>query len=263
MERRSLKERLETNEQTGERKISIRRLLPNVITILALCCGLTSIRLGLQGQFEMAVVIVVFAALLDGVDGRLARLLKVESKIGAQLDSLVDFLNFGIAPVVLVYIWAMETMGRLGWLAMLCFTVCAALRLARFNVETSNPDRPVWRDNYFTGMPSPAAGLLVFVPPILEFAGLADVKSHYLLICFYTIALAGFMVSNIPTFSGKRLALSFTRKQAMPILLFVGVLGGTLLTFPWIGLLMIGATYLASIPFTILLYYRQLARTSL
>ena len=211
----------------------------------------------------MAVVIVVFAALLDGVDGRLARLLKVESKIGAQLDSLVDFLNFGIAPVVLVYIWAMETMGRLGWLAMLCFTVCAALRLARFNVETSNPDRPVWRDNYFTGMPSPAAGLLVFVPPILEFAGLADVKSHYLLICFYTIALAGFMVSNIPTFSGKRLALSFTRKQAMPILLFVGVLGGTLLTFPWIGLLMIGATYLASIPFTILLYYRQLARTSL
>ncbi len=261
MERAPLTERLKRSGDY-EKKISLRRLIPNAITILALCCGLTSIRHGLDGRFEAAVTVLFIAALLDAMDGRIARLLKVESKIGAQLDSLVDFLNFGIAPVLIVYMWSIADMGRLGWLALLLFSVCAALRLARFNVEMIDPDRPVWRDVFFNGMPSPAAGLLILVPLMLEFAQIADVKSQYALICFYSIFLSAFMVSNIPTISTKKLSLSLRRKQTSLVLLGFGLLGGILLTFPWIGLLMLGALYILSIPLTIWYYVKLKSRSS-
>ncbi|MGC6511718.1 MAG: CDP-diacylglycerol--serine O-phosphatidyltransferase [Parvibaculales bacterium] len=249
MQRQPITERLKGGRDQGEKKISLIRLIPNAVTVLALCCGLTSIRHGLDGRFEASVILLFIASLLDAMDGRIARLMKVESKIGAQLDSLVDFLNFGVAPVLLVYMWGMADMGRLGWLAMLAFTVCAALRLARFNVQAEDPDRPVWRDQFFTGMPSPAAGMLVLVPLILEFAGAPDMKTHYVLICIYTICLAAFMVSNIPTPSTKGLSFSFKRRQALFILLAFGLVAGTLLTFPWVGLLLIGAIYTVSMPF--------------
>lgn len=235
-------------KEVREKRISLRRLLPNVITVLALCAGLTSIRLGLDGQFEYAVGMVFLAAFLDALDGRIARLLKVESKIGAQLDSLVDFLNFGIAPVLLIYIWGIEGMGRLGWLAMLTFSVCAALRLARFNVDNSDPDRPVWMDNFFIGMPSPVAGILVLMPLILTFIGVEGVMENLALVCVYTIIIGMLMVSTIPTFSGKKIGFSLSRRQAMPVLLSFGLLAGTLLTFPWIALLISGGLYLLLMP---------------
>lgn len=256
MQRQPITERLRGGPDKAEKKISLIRLVPNAVTILALCCGLTAIRHGLEGRFEMSVAILFIAALLDGIDGRIARLMKVESKIGAQLDSLVDFLNFGIAPVLLVYMWGMADMERLGWLAMLTFTVCAALRLARFNVQAGDPDRPVWRDSFFTGMPSPAAGMLVLVPLILEFSGIPDMKRFYVAICFYTICLGALMVSNIPTPSAKRLSFRFKRRQSLVVLLTFGLLAGTLLTFPWVGLLLIGAVYILSLPVTAWQFYQ-------
>ncbi|MGC6472261.1 MAG: CDP-diacylglycerol--serine O-phosphatidyltransferase [Parvibaculales bacterium] len=256
MQRQPITQRLKGSRDRGEKRISLIRLVPNAVTVLALCCGLTAVRHGLDGRFEASVTLLFIASLLDGIDGRIARLMKVESKIGAQLDSLVDFLNFGVAPVLLVYMWGMADMGRLGWLAMLAFTVCTALRLARFNVQAGDPDRPVWQDNFFTGMPSPAAGMLVLVPLILEFAGAPGVKSHYVLICLYTIGLGACMVSNIPTPSTKRLSFSLKRRQALFVLLAFGLLAGTLLTFPWVGLLLIGAIYALSLPVAAWRFYQ-------
>ena len=243
-------------EADGEKHISLRKLIPNVLTILALGLGLTSIRLGLDARFEGAVMAIVAAAFLDALDGRVARFLRAESKIGAQLDSLVDFLNFGIAPVLLLYIWAMEDMGRLGWLAMLAYTVCAALRLARFNVHSRDPDRPVWADNFFIGMPSPAAGNLALAPLMLSFTGIIEVKNYLFIVGLYIIVLAGMMISTIPTFSPKRLVLSVTRKQAMPLLLGIGVIAGGFFTFPWFGLLLLGSIYFLTMPLVIFYYYK-------
>src|SRR5205807_3374386 len=154
------------------RLIPVRTLLPNLITLLALCAGLTAIRLAVEDKLEWAVAAIVFAALLDGIDGRVARMIKGTSRFGAELDSLADFVNFGVAPGLILYHWGLSPLGNLGWIAAMVFAICAGLRLARFNVQIEDPGRPHWAGNFFTGMPAPAGAITVLLPMYLGFLGL-------------------------------------------------------------------------------------------
>ena len=175
-------------ENLGSRRFPLRRIVPNAVTLLALCLGLTSFRLGLNNAFDLGVLCIVGAGFLDAFDGRLARMLKAESPLGAQLDSLSDFVNFGIAPVLLVYLWALQSTGRVGWAVILIFSVCCALRLARFNVDMEEADRPAWKSQFFMGVPSPSAGGLVMLPMYLHLGGLMDMSSATPFILLNTVS---------------------------------------------------------------------------
>ncbi len=231
-----------------ERQFPVRRLIPNGITILALCLGLTSVRLGLEEHFEWAALAILAAAFLDAVDGRIARLLKAESQIGAQLDSLSDFFNFGVAPVMLIHFWGLQSAGRVGWVALLLFSVCCALRLARFNVDIENPDRPAWMRHFFIGVPSPMAGIIVMLPLYFDFAGLVDLRSATFLTVLIIISVAVLMISRIPSFSGKTFARSIARKYVLPVMLAIGGIAALLFSFPWQGLIILCLIYLALLP---------------
>src|SRR3954469_15237251 len=154
------------------RTVPVRMLLPNLVTLLALCVGLTGIRLAFEGKLELALYAIVFAAALDGIDGRLARLLKGQSKFGAELDSLADFMNFGCAPAIYLYLWGLKDLHNVGWIAAMVFAICTALRLARFNVMIDDPNKPAWAGNFFTGVPAPAGAITVLLPMYLNFLGL-------------------------------------------------------------------------------------------
>src|ERR671934_1618316 len=158
------------------RLIPVRTLVPNLITLLALCAGLTAIRLALEDKLEWAVAAIVFAALLDGIDGRVARMLKGTSRFGAELDSLADFVNFGVAPGLILYFWALHELGNVGWIAAMVFAICAGLRLARFNVAIDDPNRPAWAGNFFTGVPAPAGAIIVLLPIYLHLLGLMKIN---------------------------------------------------------------------------------------
>src|SRR5215212_11580866 len=162
------RDRMEARRQRF-RAIPVRTLLPNMITLLALCAGLTAIRLAFEAKLEWALAAIVFAAALDGIDGRVARMIKGTSRFGAELDSLADFVNFGVAPGLILYFWGLHELGNLGWIAAMVFAICAALRLARFNVQIEDPNRPAWAGNYFTGVPAPAGAILVLLPIYLYF----------------------------------------------------------------------------------------------
>src|SRR5215475_10527249 len=151
------------------RAIPVRTLVPNVITLLALCAGLTAIRFAVEGRLEWALAAIVFAAMLDAIDGRVARLIKGQSRFGAELDSLADFVNFGVAPGLILYFWSLNGLGNLGWIAAMVFAICAGLRLARFNVQIDDPSKPAWAGNFFTGMPAPAGAITVLLPMYLGF----------------------------------------------------------------------------------------------
>src|SRR6266487_1460298 len=151
------------------RPIPVRTLVPNLITLLALCAGLTAVRLAIEGKLEFALAAIVFAAVLDGVDGRIARMIKGTSRFGAELDSLADFVNFGVAPALILYFWSLHELKSVGWIAAMVFAICAALRLARFNVMIDDPNRPAWAGNFFTGIPAPAGALTVLLPIYLYF----------------------------------------------------------------------------------------------
>ncbi|HIJ38767.1 MAG TPA: CDP-diacylglycerol--serine O-phosphatidyltransferase, partial [Rhodospirillaceae bacterium] len=185
--------------------LSLNKLLPNILTMLALCAGLTSIRFGLHGKWESAVFSILLAGVLDGLDGRIARLLNGTSKFGAELDSLSDFVSFGVAPAMLLYFWTMQAAGGLGWALVLLFSVCCALRLARFNTMLGQPDLPAWAYNFFTGVPAPAAAGLVLIPMMLSFQlGADSLFASWLLNAVMLVLVSFLMVSKIPTFSGKR-----------------------------------------------------------
>src|SRR5476649_1074110 len=155
------------------RPIPVRTLVPNLITLLALCAGLTAIRLAVEQKLEWALAAIVFAALLDGIDGRIARLLKGTSRFGAELDSLADFVNFGVAPALILYFWGLHELKSAGWIAAIVFAICAALRLARFNVMIDDPNKPTWAGNFFTGIPAPAGAITVLLPIYLYFLGVS------------------------------------------------------------------------------------------
>src|SRR6185503_13162027 len=169
--------------------IPVRTLVPNLITLLALCAGLTAIRVAFEGQLELALAAIVFAALLDGIDGRVARFLKGTSKFGAELDSLADFVNFGVAPALILYFWGLHEIKSVGWIAAMVFAICAALRLARFNVMIDDPNKPAWAGNFFTGIPAPAGAITVLLPIYLYFLGISNGLVTVWVTLVYTLAI--------------------------------------------------------------------------
>ncbi len=242
--------------------LPIRSLIPNSLTVMALCAGLTSIRFGLDGRFDIAVLAIIVAAVLDGLDGRVARMLKGTTKFGAELDSLSDFLCFGVAPVMLLYLWSLNEIGGLGWIVVLGFSVCCALRLARFNVAQEDPDKPAWTANYFVGVPSPAAAGLVMLPLYLSFIGIDFLKDAPVLIAIYVAGIAFLMVSKIPTFSGKRLGMRVRRDEILMILLGVALSVAVLFAYPWITFAVLAITYLVILPLSALRYRHHQSRTA-
>jgi CDP-diacylglycerol--serine O-phosphatidyltransferase len=237
--------------------LSFNRLIPNIVTVLALCAGLTAIRFGLQERWEMAVLAILLAGVFDGLDGRLARRLGGSSKFGAALDSLSDFVSFGVAPAVLLYLWAMHVMGGLGWSLVLLFSVCAALRLARFNTIDGSGDRPVWAYNYFSGLATPAAACAVLLPMILSFEAGSGFFDSPAVIAVVVIAVSFLMVSSIPTYSFK--SFRIPHRYVLPTLLLAGLFTAALTSEPWPTVAAGFAAYLASIPFSIR-SYRHLRR---
>ena len=242
-------------------QLPVRTIIPNSLTVLALCAGLTAIRFAIEGRYEAAVAAIIIASIFDALDGRIARMLQGSTKFGAELDSLTDFVNFGVAPVVILYLWSLGEIGGIGWIAVLGFSVCCALRLARFNVALEDPDKPVWAGNYFVGVPAPAAAGLVMLPLYLSFIGVDWIKEVPLLIALHALAIAFLMVSRIPTFSGKRMGLRIRRDMVLPILLFVGMSAAIILSYPWIAFTGLCAIYLASLPLAILRYRHHKKRT--
>ena len=193
------------------RAIPVRRLVPNLITLLALCAGLTAIRMAIEAKLEWALAAIVFAALLDGIDGRVARLLKGTSRFGAELDSLADFVNFGVAPALILYFWGLNELGNAGWIAALVFAIGAGLRLARFNVMIEDPNRPAWAGNFFVGVPAPAGAITVLLPIYLSFLGLPHPLVFIWVTLAYTLAIAFLMVSRLPVFPASNGASGWRR----------------------------------------------------
>jgi CDP-diacylglycerol---serine O-phosphatidyltransferase len=232
------------------RHVPVRMLVPNFFTLLALCAGLTSIRMGIEERYELALGAIVFAALLDGIDGRVARLLKASSRFGAELDSLADFVNFGVAPAFLIFNWGLGSLKSLGWICVMIFALASALRLARFNVA-SEEERPRWQADYFIGMPTPAAAIVVLLPIFIEHLGLEGIRSSTFMldaVLIYTLVIAFLMVSTIPTFSGKLLGERISREYVLPIFMLAVGFVALLLTYPFGTLTGASIAYLASIP---------------
>jgi CDP-diacylglycerol--serine O-phosphatidyltransferase len=241
-----------------QNKIPLRLLVPNFFTVLSLCAGLTAIRMAIEQRYEMAIALIVIAALLDGVDGRLARALKAQSKFGAELDSLADFVNFGVAPAVVVFIWGLGSLPRgFGWIVALVFALAMGLRLARFN-SLIDVEKPKWQANYFTGMPAPAGAITVLLPLYLDGLALFDARAWPWLTAAYMLAMAVLLVSTIPTFSGKLLGERISGDYVLPV--FVGAAAGValLVTYPYGTLALATVAYLGTIPISYRRFERKL-----
>jgi CDP-diacylglycerol--serine O-phosphatidyltransferase len=239
--------------------VPVRVIIPNIITLIALCLGLTAIRLAFEGRYEPAVVAIVAAALLDGIDGRVARLLKGTSRFGAELDSLADFVNFGVTPALILYSFLLNELKAVGWIAVLVFAIAMVLRLARFNVMLDDPHRPEWKKNFFTGMPAPAGALTSMLPLYLSFLGVSIGPAAAPIAMVYLLGLAFLMVSTIPVYSGKTIGLKVPRQWVLPIFVLSVAVFGLLANFPWEMLTAITVLFLASIPLSVM-RYRQLDR---
>jgi len=228
--------------------IPVRTLLPNLITLLALCAGLTAIRLAIEEKLDWALAAIVFAALLDGIDGRIARMLKGTSRFGAELDSLADFVNFGVAPALILYFWGLHELKSAGWIAALVFAICAGLRLARFNVMIDDPNKPIWAGNFFTGIPAPAGAITVLLPIYLNFLGVSASLITVWLTFIYTLIIALLMVSRLPVFSGKRVGKRVPPEMVLPVFVFVVLFFALLVSYPWQVLTIGTLAYLACLP---------------
>lgn len=235
------------------RAIPVRVLLPNFITLLSLCAGLTAIRLAIEGRLEWALGAIVFAAILDGVDGRLARMLKGQSRFGAELDSLADFVNFGVVPGLILYFWGLNDLGSVGWIASLVFAICMVLRLARFNVMADDPTKPAWAGNFFTGVPAPAGAIIVMLPIYLNLLGMQRLTVVALI---YTLIVSFLLVSTLPVFSGKQFGKRVPPDRVLPIFVVVVLFVALLVSYPWWVLTIGTVCYLASLPFGWLAYQR-------
>jgi CDP-diacylglycerol--serine O-phosphatidyltransferase len=227
------------------RQIPVRVLVPNVITLLALCAGLTGIRLAIEERYELALAAIVFAAMLDAVDGRVARMIKGTSRFGAELDSLVDFVNFGVGPGLILYFWGLKPLGNIGWIAAMVFAICMGLRLARFNVQIEDPNRPAWAGNFFTGVPAPAGAITVLLPIYLYFL---QVPVPAAVTLVYTLVIAALLISRLPVLSGKKLGTRVPREQVLPVLLVAVLLIALLVSYPWYLLTAGTVLYLALLP---------------
>ena len=240
----------------NERDKQLRKLIPNMITLASLICGLTAIHMGIAGDWKNAVLLVVTATILDAMDGAMARLLNATSKFGAELDSLADFLSFGIAPATIMYLWVLDEAGRVGWIASLVFVIATALRLARFNAQSEEQERkPEWAKYFFTGVPAPAGAGLVLLPLILYLHIDADMSGYNFatpVIGLWTLLIAAMMVSRIPTFSSKQIRMPSI--GVIPVLAIIGLVLATLLHAPWITLSALGMLYALSIPVSMRIY---------
>ena len=231
-----------------------RHLLPNILTIGGVCLGISSIKFSIDGNYNLAVTLILFAAILDALDGRIARLIKGTSEFGKELASLTDFVSFGIAPVFVLYFWELNKYGKLGWAITLLYSVCCVLRLARFNL-TKIEETQEWKNNFFEGVPSPAGGLLILMPLIYELTDLnlgIDIKSAT---PYFTIIVAILLVSKIPTLALKKISIS--PKTTIFLLLTIGIIFIALLFYTLEALLVFGLVYLLSIPLSIFFYNRQ------
>ena len=228
------------------RPIPVRMLVPNFITLLAICAGLTAIRLSIEGRMTLAVYAIVFAAALDGIDGRIARLIKGQSKFGAELDSLADFVNFGVAPGLMLYFWQLHELRNAGWIAAMVFAISMSLRLARFNASVDDPNKPAFASNFFTGVPAPAGAITVLLPIYTAFLDLGRWPAA--VTAAYTLLIAFLMVSRLPVFSGKSIRMRVPPELVLPV--FVGVIFfiALLISYPWYILSAGSVLYLLSLP---------------
>jgi CDP-diacylglycerol--serine O-phosphatidyltransferase len=237
------------------RQIPLRLMVPNLITILAICAGLTGVRLAFEGRYELAVAMVLVAAFLDGIDGRVARMMKATSNFGVQMDSLADIINFGVAPALVLYVYVLDQARSIGWIAALIYAIAAGLRLARFNVMTDRPDKPAWLSEFFVGVPAPAGALLVMLPVYGGFLGIELTRSYAVFSAIYTVAIGFLLVSRIPVWSGK--GWRIRRDLLMPFMLVVVLYVALLMTFTWEVLVVTVLGYLAMLPFGARLWYRR------
>ncbi|SLN76865.1 CDP-alcohol phosphatidyltransferase family protein [Oceanibacterium hippocampi] len=240
------------------RDLPVNSLIPNILTVMALCAGLTAMRLALQDRWQEAVAAILIAGLLDGLDGRVARLLKGTSKFGAELDSLSDFVCFGVAPAFTLYLWTLSDLAGIGWTVTLALTVCCGLRLARFNTALEGTVQPHWTVNFFTGVASPAGAAMATLPMMLSFYSGLEFLRNPVFVAFWALGVAFLMVSQIPTFSFKRVRVR--RQYIMPVLLLVGLLTALLVSYPWILISFVVIVYLFSLPLS-MRQHRRLSRT--
>ena len=234
-------------------KKNARVILPNMLTLIGVCIGLTSIRFALDGRFEFAVVAIILAAVIDGLDGRIARLIKGTSKVGKELDSLTDMISFGVAPAFIMYFWKLNTLGRFGWLVCLIYVICVALRLARFNVNTGQD--PSWRDNFFEGVPSPAGGILVLTPLIFSLTNYEFTKINYnIVVPIFFIVTSLLLISKFPSYSLKKIVIQ--RKTTIFLLFGIVLFFGLLLIYPFNVLAISAIVYLAMLPISYFHYQK-------
>ncbi|WP_336057238.1 CDP-diacylglycerol--serine O-phosphatidyltransferase [Nitratireductor sp. CH_MIT9313-5] len=242
------------------REMPLRLIVPNLITILAICAGLSGIRLAFEMRFELAVMMVLLAAFLDAVDGRVARMLKASSSFGAQMDSLADIVNFGVAPALVLYAYLLNGAGAIGWIAALLFAIACALRLARFNVMLEDEDRPTWQGDYFVGVPAPAGAALVMLPVYLGFLGLSAQPVFIYASIAYTIAIGVLMVSKLPVYSGKASGSRVRREFVLPVMFAVVLYALLLASYTWATMAASAVAYLLFLSFGTRAYVKRAAR---
>lgn len=236
------------------RRIPFRAMIPNAITVLALCFGLTGVSLAIGGEWDKALAAIVFAGVLDGIDGRIARLLRAQSKFGAELDSLSDNIAFGTAPALILFLWSLQTAPRFGWIAALALAVCCALRLARFNARLDAAEQPHKAAGFNTGVPAPAGAGLAFVPVYLWLITGDDLFRHWQLVMAWTLLIALLMISSLPTYTWS--SLRIRSGWRLFALAGIALLGAALIRAPWHTLLAVSVIYLAMIPLALLSYAR-------
>jgi len=234
-------------------KKSARMLLPNMLTLIGVCIGLTSIRFALDGRYELAVIAILFAAIIDGLDGRIARLIRGTSKVGKELDSLTDMISFGVAPAFIMYFWKLNTLEKFGWLLCLIYVICVALRLARFNINSNQ--EPSWKDNFFEGVPSPAGGILLLTPLIISLSGFNFPQLNYnLIVPIFFILTSFLLISKFPSYSFKKIVIP--RKTTIFLLFGIVLFFGLLLVYTFNVIAISAAIYVLLLPISFLHYQK-------
>jgi CDP-diacylglycerol--serine O-phosphatidyltransferase len=241
-------------EDEGPRGISFRAMIPNAVTVLALCFGLTGVRFAIGAEWEKALAAIIVAGVLDGMDGRIARLLRAQSKFGAELDSLSDNLAFGTAPALILFLWSLQYAPKFGWIAALALAVCCALRLARFNARIDAAEQPHKSAGFNTGVPAPAGAGLAFVPVFLWLVSGNALFRQWQGVMAWTLLIAALMISSIPTYSWS--SIRIRSGWRLFFLAGIALLGAALLTAPWFTLLAVAALYLVLLPFSLVSYAR-------
>ena len=230
-------------------KKNARMILPNMLTLIGVCIGLTSIRFALDGRFGFAIIAIIFAALIDGLDGRIARLIKGTSKVGKELDSLTDMISFGVAPAFIMYFWKLNTLERFGWLLCLIYVICVALRLARFNINSNQ--EPSWKDNFFEGVPSPAGGILVLTPLIISISGFDYIQLNYdVIVPIFFVVTSFLLISKFPSYSFKKIVIP--RRTTIFLLFGIVLFFGLLLIYTFNVIAISAVIYVFLLPISYL-----------